>query len=312
MVLVRLGQLEQASTVLKQASALMQDRGAKLTAELILLELDRINNDVSSARQKLELFQKADYGRGIYLVKRYFPMLETVSPRNMSNLKIGLLGKLQIDCDSQVIRLQGAKRKVLIALLAETCLLGRDGKTQVDLLDALYPNQAESEAVAALHQLVRQTRVLLGETSILTLENGYGLHVVNLDMLQFLETGDTRLWRGVYLEDVALEANPQVLEVLRTKLRERTWAQLETDPPEAARVARVLLEMDAYDLNDLELTVRALQNLKQYSSLKRLYHKARVALQEVGEDLPEQWTLFLELRSNEPGLSVQNLAILSA
>ena len=305
-VLISIGQLEQASAFLKQASALMQDRRAKLTAELVLLELDRINHDVISAQQKLELFTKADYGRGIYMVKRYFPTLETDLPRTASQLTIGLLGELHIERDKHIIRLQGLKRKVLIALLAEASVLGRDGKTQVDLLDALYPNQPELEAVAALHQLVRQTRVLLGEASIVTLESGYGLRKVNLDIVEFLETGDTKLWHGAYLEDVALEANPQVLEALKTKLHDRTKSQLETDPHEAARVARILLEMDTYDLVALEMAVRALQNLKHYTSLKRLYLQTRVALHEVGEVLPELWKDFLLERMGD-----QNVPILS-
>ena len=77
-----------------------------------------------------------------------------------------------------------------------------------------------------------------------------------------------------------------VAESLRTRGHE-------ADPKEAARLGRLLLEADPYDLETLRLTLEALRRAGNHRSLSRLYEKARARMLEVGERLPADWQDFL-------------------
>jgi tetratricopeptide (TPR) repeat protein len=293
------GRFDEAKETLEQASVLFRDSGALLKAETVLIELDRLNHDTASAQRKLELFKQAGYGSGIAQIKRAFPNLEPAIPNLDAQLNLRLLGPLTIELNGNPLRLQGAKRKAFIALLAEANALGREGKQKLQLLDALYPTQSETDALTALHQLVYSCRASLGENNIMTLDEGYGLRGANLDITQFLETGDTSLWRGPYLADVAVDADSTLLEALTEKLHQLSEELLASDAIEAVRVAKILLEMNTYDLRALKVVVKGLQSTKQYTALTRFYSKVRTEFLEVGEGLPERWADFLEQQEPE-------------
>ncbi len=293
------GRFDEAKVTLQQASTFLCDSGSSLKAQAVLIEVDRLNHDLTSARNKLELFRSLEYGWGIARIKRAFPNLEPTTPTLDFHLNLHLLGPLTIELDGNPLRLQGAKRKALIAMLAEASALGREGKQKLNLLDTLYPTQSETDALTALHQLVYSCRASLGESSIVTLDQGYGLRGAHLDVTQFLETGDTSLWRGPYLADVTVDADSTLLEALTEKLHQRSEELLTSDAVEAIRVAKILLEMNTYDLRALNVVVRALQSTKQYTALTRLYTKVRTEFLEVGEVMPERWTDFVEQRESE-------------
>jgi tetratricopeptide (TPR) repeat protein len=306
------GRFDEAKETLQQASVLFRDSGALLIkAEAVLIEVDRLNHDTASAQSKLELFKQAGYGSGIAQIKRAFPKLEPAKPNLGVRLNLRLLGPLTIELNGKPLRLQGAKRKALIALLAEANAVGRSGKQRLQLLDALYPSQSETDAVTALHQLVYSCRASLGENSIETLDEGYGLRGANLDVTQFLETGDTTLWRGPYVADVELDADSTLLEALTEKLHQRSEELLASDPKEAIRLAKILLEMNTYDVRALKVVACALQVTKQYTALTRFYAKVRTEFLEVGEFLPERWTDFLELRTQNEDRTQNRLSISS-
>jgi len=76
-------------------------------------------------------------------------------------------------------------------------------------------------------------------------------------------------------------------------LKSAALSELERDPQEAARVARILCEMDPYNFDNLGVLCAALKAGSNYKSLAREYEKGRARLLEVGETLPETWSDFL-------------------
>ncbi len=278
-----------------EAIALAKTEKEEIAVQAIELELDHLEGNVERARQRIDFFTSRNIPYLVTVAQNLFPQFASVQAQALETpWNVQILGSLRLEYQGQAKVVQGIKRKAFVALLTEARVAGRHGVRQIDLLDALYPDTPEPSAVTSLHQLVFQIRSSFGEQLIQTMSDGYALGEASIDAVQFLETGNTHLWRGVYLEDAGVETNPQVLEALKTKLRESARTQLESDPLETLRVSQILLEMDTYDLVALELALRALQKRKQYTSIKRLYTRASNALQEVGEVLPKEWTVFLE------------------
>ena len=130
---------------------------------------------------------------------------------------------------------------------------------------------------------------------IVTTENGYALGEITTDAEIFLETGDTRLWRGAYLDGLNLaRSNETALETLHLALQTHAEKLLETNPTEAARVGRLLCEADSYNLEALRLTIKALRAAQNHKTLSRVYNQSREQFLEIGEVLPERWQDFLE------------------
>ncbi|THF70805.1 hypothetical protein E7T06_05490 [Deinococcus sp. Arct2-2] len=145
----------------------------------------------------------------------------------------------------QVMPVKGRKRRELLAALLDTGLRGRPDLARTDLLDLLYPTTEELQAAAALRELVHTTRTALGSGIIQTTPSVYALGHVASDAHAFLTGGSTQLWRGTYLQDAAPERQDDtVAEALCLALRARIEAALPTDPHEAARSARLLLEAE--------------------------------------------------------------------
>ncbi|WP_027892020.1 AfsR/SARP family transcriptional regulator, partial [Calidithermus chliarophilus] len=204
-------------------------------------------------------------------------------------LRLELLGPVQFAGEP----VRGRKRQELLALLLEARVAGRGEVGKLELLDALYPGEDEEKAASSLKELVRTVRTSLGPSAVTTTPGGYALgDAVGSDLEEFLRTGDTRLWRGAYLEGLS-SSNETVRESVHLALRARAGALLEADPKEAARLGRLLLEADPYDLEALRLTLEALRRAGNHRSLSRLYEEARARMLEVGERLPGDWQDFL-------------------
>jgi two-component SAPR family response regulator len=107
---------------------------------------------------------------------------------------------------------RGQKRRELLALLLESKLAGRREVSKLDLLENLYPSINELQASTALKDLVYALRELHGPAYIQTTDGGYALGDVGSDAEAFLQSGDTRLWRGSYLEGLSLEGDATVRE----------------------------------------------------------------------------------------------------
>jgi tetratricopeptide (TPR) repeat protein len=292
-----LGRSTEALADFQRANTLAEGTGAPLDAHKIGLEMDRLNGDVTSAQKRLRWFEEHGLKNAENTARRYFPETQNHLSRG-SRLKVKavvqleVLGAMQLRVEGAITPLRGGKRKELLTVLLEARIMGKREVSRLDLMDAFYPNTTEAQANAALTDVVYQLRELCGSNVIVTTEGGYALGQVGLDAEDFLKTGETRLWRGAYLD--GNHGGETVRETLHLGLRVRAEALLETDPIEAARLGRLLTQADPYDLEHLRLTLRALRAGANHKSLIRAYEKARMNLLEIGETLPERWTDFLE------------------
>ncbi|NJK46788.1 MAG: hypothetical protein HC933_23300, partial [Pleurocapsa sp. SU_196_0] len=292
------GRIEEARYHLRQA---LNDRDDPFGDDYqhIQLELCRLDRDVSGARGLLEVFRGREYSPGVTSCLRYFPELEEVSAEFNDDavaLRIHVLGSMQVVHAGVVTPIRGAKRKHLIALLLEAQISGQDECKHSDLADALYPNGTDEVTRTAIRQLVFQWRARFGAESIITTANGYALQHVDSDAREFLETGQTHLWRGTYLRDVEDWASgglETVRNALYTKLKQIANELVPDASAEAVRLAKIALDAEPFDTDALMVTLRALRAQGSYNSISRMYARTRETWLEVGERLPESWSEFL-------------------
>jgi tetratricopeptide (TPR) repeat protein len=292
-----LGQVSEAREAFETAWRLAQEHGLPLEINKYGLELDRPNNDVKRARERMQWFEERGLFNGANLAKRYFPELaeqpESVTTKDVPRLEV--LGTMQLQHAGQSAKVQGRKRQELFALLLEARMAGRSEVSRLDLFDRLYPDMDEAKALGSLKQLVYTLRLELGEGVIKTTSNGYALGEMTSDAETFLQTPDTSLWRGCYLE-LALETQAGVADSLYLLLFDKAQALLDTDSKEAARVGRILLEADPFNADYLAFTLRALRQSDNHRTLRRIYEEAKKHFAEVGETLPHSWLAFVETR----------------
>lgn len=298
-----LGQRDEALASFRQLELAAREEEPQKTVHEIGLEIDRLTDDAPSARERLAWFEERGLKHDANLVRRYFPMLEigelrpiaSAGTRSEAAARLELLGPARMLNDGRAVSGRGAKRLELLVVLLEARIRGRAEVAQLELCDALYPDTPEPQAAQSLKKIVQLVRGSLGKGAVLTTGAGYALGEVASDAETFLETGDTRLWRGAYLDGVKLSRDDEtVRNVLHDALRSRIPALLRADPKEAARVARLLVDAEPYDRACLELALRALRESDNHRSLSRLYEDARTRFQEIGERLPERWQDLLE------------------
>ncbi|WP_350241657.1 AAA family ATPase [Deinococcus sonorensis] len=289
-------------------AALERAEAAELTeaAWQCRLELARERQDPSAARACLAWFTGQQLPLNIAAVLRAFPELQAEAARTSSTaptkvpsggVRLDVLGEMRYGAPGAGDAVRGRQRRALLTCLLDGRLRGRPEVARLTLTDALYPHATEEQGAAALRDLVHQTRVALGAGVIQTTGDGYALGEVSTDAELFLQTGDTRLWRGPYLAGETADLGRPITETLYGALAARAQALCAEQPAEAARVGRLLCDADPYDLDALALTVRALRAAGNHRSLARFYAAARRDLLEVGETLPETWTAFVERHS---------------
>lgn len=291
------GQRDEALTLFQGALREAEKQGALLEQQRLGLELDHLCRDLQGARQRLDWFEARGLGHGARLVKRYFPDLATQplisQPQEPSRLRLNVLGAMQLLNNTSSEDVRGRKRRELLAFLLEARLAGRSEVGKLELLDRLYPEENELKATTNLREMIHVLRQRLGVNAIVTTPTGYALGDVQSDAEEFLTSGNTALWRGVYLEGIDLELQGSVSESLYLLLHNKAQELLESQPKEATRVARVLLEYDPYNQEYLRLCLQALRASNNHKSLSRLYSEAAQHFLEVGETLPAAWQDFL-------------------
>jgi tetratricopeptide (TPR) repeat protein len=293
-----LGQPDQALEAFNRAQTAATASDSMLELRKNGLEIARLLGNLEMARDHLVWFEERGLKNGVNIAQRFFPGLASSATKNTnpkSHWQLEVLGPMQLQLEGKVMPVRGGKRKELLTLLLEARIAGRREVSRLDLLDALYPNTDESQATSALSNVIHEVRDLCGTNTVLTSDGGYALGEIISDAERFLETGNTHLWRGEYLEGITVESNETVRETLHLALRNRAETLLETDPSEVARVGRLLCQADPYDLERLRLTLQALRALANHKSLARAYAQAREHLLEIGEVLPERWADFLEV-----------------
>jgi tetratricopeptide (TPR) repeat protein len=293
-------------------AVLEYQHAASLAAEINLnlevnhygLEISRLTKDSARASKHLAWFETHNLEHGVALTLRYFPDLaiSSVNPARTTLQKImprlEVLGSLQLRQETTTKTIRGQKRKELLVLLLEARIAGRNEIPQFELLEFLYPESMPEDAGVALKQLVFQIRSSYGQAAINTTGNGYALGAFDSDSEDFLLTGSTQLWRGAYLEDAGFEPlDLTVRDALYQALRRATENLMQANPKEAARLTRILLNAEPYDLEVLRLCLNALRNDGNHRSLSRVYSAAHTRMLEVGEVLPTGWQAFLKTTS---------------
>ncbi|WP_424951000.1 hypothetical protein [Deinococcus sp.] len=310
------GEAGAATSAFEETEATLAALGLQDVAHEVGLEADRLARRADRAQDRYAWLTERGLLNLANIARRYFPELTGAAPpaagpppqkapgavgahgaaglHGAAPMRLEVLGPLRLGLAGQEQPVRGRKRRELLATLLEGHLRGRPAVPRPDLLGAVYAGMDESQATSSLKELVHTTRTAHGPGVIQTTPDGYALGALDSDAAQFLQLGDTRLWRGPYLQDTPLAARDEsVQDALQLALLTRTEALLESDPPEAARTARLLLEADPYNPAALRLTLRALRVTGNHRSLTRIYAEARIRLLEVGEVLPERWADFL-------------------
>ena len=280
------GQRAQALELLSEAVQLADRLASPRLIQMLALEAACMAGHLEAARDRLPWFESRGLISGANLLKRYFPDASSGATTAISALNLGVLGPLLMN--GQPIR--GGKRRELLTRLLAARIAGRQELAALTLLDALYPGEDEAAAHSALKQTVFTTRSSYGNAVIVTTSGGYALGQVASDAEVFLRTGNSRLWRGTCSMP---QGDDTASESLTLALRSVTHTVLKRDPHEAARLARLLCEMNLYDVQELKLLCEALRLEKNYRSLAREYERGRRRMLEVGELLPLAWADFL-------------------
>jgi DNA-binding SARP family transcriptional activator len=299
LALERLGQPDEARRAFEVALAAAVPMRLGPTLDRMGLELDRLTGDLESARARTEVFRAHGALGPVHVAERYFPQLDaSAAPQRLTTanettasvlVRLEVLGPTQVMVGGSALSDRTRKGKELLAALCEARIAGRREVSDLELFDALYPDLPEDKAGSALKQLVYRLRSTLGSNAILRSNDGYALGAVESDAERFLETHDTQLWRGPYLSDLGENWVSSARDALHYALRKQALELLESDPTETARLGRILLEADPFDLEALSLTLRALQVNGDHPSATRLRAWAQAQFEEVGEVLPSEF-----------------------
>jgi tetratricopeptide (TPR) repeat protein len=290
----KLLEAEQQNVVLawQTAVARAEELGFLFDAYCYRLELARVEKNIVAAQEAVLWFTEQGLLHGVYLAQQYFGELKTTElTSNQTTGRLEVLGTMQISSAGVISAVKGQKRKELLAVLLEARIAGRSEVKTLELIDALYPHSLEEEAQVSLRQTVFKTRAAHGGSIISTTANGYALGGISSDAEEFLATKNTQLWRGTYFD--GLSASEEIREMLTWACQNQSQHILETNPKEVARVMRILLESDPYDLVTLKMACNALRSDNNHRTLQRVYSDTRAKLLEVGEVLPERWQEFL-------------------
>ncbi len=295
LALAALGRTPEALDALREGARVAATYGNVLDTHKIGLELDRLTGNLEGARERLIWFEERGLLNGVNRAKRYFPELASKRAETQTGKTacLEVLGPIRVVRAGSAEGVRGEKRRQLLAMLLEARIGGRSEVDQLTLLDTLYPGEPEAAAATALKQLVFQLRKGLGDGVIVRTPDGYALGALVSDAEAFLKGGDTGLWRGVYLGDVSTSGET-VRDALYYALKTRSSEVLERDPAEAARLGRILMDAEPYDVEVLRLTLKALRQDGNLRAAEKLYREGYKRLLEVGERLPESWRDFLE------------------
>ena len=96
----------------------------------------------------------------------------------------------------------------------------------------------------------------------------------------------------MYLLDLPDFAQSKLSETLTRALKNQLEILIETDLNETARLGQIYLQIEPYDRDALELTLRALKSSSLIS--QKLYAAAQERFLELGEILPKSLEAFLD------------------
>jgi hypothetical protein len=209
-------------------------------------------------------------------------------------LQLEVLGPIRLT-NGSIKPIRGRKRQALLAHLLEARIAGKPEVGKMELINVLHPDLAEPRALNTLRVEVHEVRQRLNPAVIVTTSTGYRLGEIQTDAELFLQTRNTQLWRAAYLKGIHLERNDDSgYRLLTSTLHDCARELIDTNPPEAARVMRLLVSMEPFELSFLRTKLIAFRTANNHRALGRAYDKARARLREIGEHLPGVWSEFLD------------------
>jgi DNA-binding SARP family transcriptional activator len=306
------GRFQEAIVAYRDAQELARSNGLMVEEHRAGLEHSRLLIKDAAVQTHLSWFRT----HGLAVTGDSESGLEPVKPERTESMRLEVLGPMRLVIDNKPKAVRGGKRQELLALLLESRIAGHSQIGRLELFDLLWPEDDEERAASSLKSLVHSVRETLGETVIVTTPNGYALGSLTSDVELFLRESktnrpETNCWRGLYLE--GLESHDeQARGAVYAALLSATLKLLgvgkpesnlpESDMPEAAsteavRISRLLIRADPYNLDFLEVYLRALQISGNRRGLSRAFEEAQQRMLEVGENLPPNWSVFLESRT---------------
>jgi tetratricopeptide (TPR) repeat protein len=291
------GQHDEARMRFERAIGLAEASGPIWQPHRFGIELDRMTNNLERARSRLAWFEAHGLHWLSLHLRKCFPELgiHAVAVSEELHARLCILGPIKLERDGKTIPSRARKRLEILTYLLETRIAGRTEASALELVDALYPDLPEPEAKKALKQLVYLNRSGLGADSVISTPTGYALGAVSSDAEDFLQTGDSTLWRGAYLGDLTEGWHQGVRDAMTLALQTKAESLLESDPNEAARLGLILTEMEPLDAQTLRLTVQSLERSGNIQAARATYREGRSRLLEMGEVLPETVDGFLRL-----------------
>jgi hypothetical protein len=222
-------------------------------------------------------------------------ILGGLNGKTIMTVTLEVLGTVRLT-NGSIKLIKGRKRLELLAYLLEARIAGKPEVSKIELIDALHPEIDEPRALNALRVEVHAIRKQISADVIVTTGTGYRLGDIQTDAEQFLQTRNTTLWQAAYLEGISFERNDDSgYQRLTDTLHECAQGLLESNPLESARVMRLLVSMEPFELEFLRTKLSAFRSANNHRALGRAYDKARARLCEVGEHLPKAWTEFLDV-----------------
>jgi len=271
-------------------------------AERFGLEADRLRGDRARAETRLAFFQDHQLLGAAHTALAYFPPLQGTAsppPAPSAPLRLEVLGEVRVTLAGQPLAFNSPRGLRLLVRLLEARLAGRPGLAQAELLDLLYPDDDPQRSAAKLRQQVHRLRSVLGASSIVGRQSalgsadGYALGQLSSDAEDFLKTREPQLWRGAYLAGLDDDLS-SARDVLLYGLRSAAFTAGTHDPREAARLGRIVLEMEPFDWPALSMTLTSLRESGEIMALLSVYAEVRQRCALIGERLPETWEDFLE------------------
>jgi tetratricopeptide (TPR) repeat protein len=299
-VSLAIGRHDEALAQYQRAVSLAETSATVWLANHFGLELDCMTNDLERARERLAYFE----AHGLHWLsgraRKLFPDVAGQSHAEVlpeaaeePRVRLSVLGPIQLEREGQNLTTRAKKRLELLVYLLESRIAGRSEASLLELLETFYHHQPERESKNTLRQQIHLIRTSLGKDSILSTPNGYRLGAVSSDAEEFLQTGDVRLWRGTYLENLSAGWHSGVRDALSLGLRNEVESLLEPDPANAVRLGRILVELEPYDLETLRLYLLALRANDQDRFAQKVFGKHRERLYFLDEEIPESLEDFL-------------------
>lgn len=264
------------------------------------LEIARFGHDWQGVRQLLEWFEREGRGLLANRARRYLPQAPSVRNAlevSVSPARLNVLGAVTLERDGEALPTRAKKRLEILAYLLETRIGGRSEASVLELLDALYAGEPETEARNTLKQQVYLIRSTLGADSIVSTPSGYALGNVSSDAEDTLRLHDSGLWRGAYLANLGDGWRAGVREALLLELHSSIETLMLSDVPEAARLGAILIDMEPYDSSALHLAVRALEAAGDLRGAGRVFADGRTRLQDIGEVVSASLEIFAAVQT---------------